>query len=830
MDFDDFLEATQSMQFAAPSLGKLAELHPSLIADFKKLDAVKTAATYAGLLTHPELQANCLTLEILIHLALAYGQGRTLPMQRFFQKSFQILRDGYSGLMEDPAEDVFVSLVNTPAGNFRIFEGLREANGFYLQRILNVVDTMPDTRGYNNLRSSINALLKLSDAVASQRALRENILGAEFPAKTLPKGIADHLAASRDLVTFTDDDLRQLEIDKNALARFLFVPQRRGDLLAQQLGNTHLERYPLISTGELLYFVLPTATGSAITRLVIEWLSAGGMAKTFESHLAQDFARLYSETQLLGGRSRAELNFRRISGGLVGGFMIEPDPGRFLNLIFFVDGLDGFSENSFAGMNADPEALSSAVDEEMRLAEQYSRQQVNFLDGISILVGCGYGRGLRSSTEQKPPQNWRFLWLSAHDLITLSWTQDFDALSVWRVLDAVDAIHGHGVSLQNINGFLNLVAWSRELNGHLIPHGSLPSEFLKEGIHGTVSVRQNALRELRHEVLAEWNPRRVLDSDGRWVRVRKLGSSEFQEDRLAPFYASEDDVVNGRLRSVYVTDSRAWWIEIIAPENASRHAIYENWMMLGAWLRLAVPVLEQAYGNELPTGPIAFDIVFAEIISKTRGRVKAKNAEELRSLIAISIDQRRAAVRIDVGCGFHDGIAQPKNIAERALLEAIVNGAMELSNSPTDSDQRETLVSQICPESGARWLHRFQAASFRDYVHEQLPQNPVLIDQIDDAACKIGLGWKVRPRIQGGDIEGVQDCTQYLNSLTRALLDNLCTDLKQFNRGIFVDYVLTNLEAASHDRDRWQRTAQANLSLHRDREAALRTIIDHTGN
>ena len=69
-----------------------------------------------------------------------------------------------------------------------------------------------------------------------------------------------------------------------------------------------------------------------------------------------------------------------------------------------------------------------------------------------------------------------------------------------------------------------------------------------------IQVRQNALRDLRYEVLAEWNPRRVLDSGERWVRVRKLLSTAFQEERLAPFYASEDDVVNGRLRAVYVTN------------------------------------------------------------------------------------------------------------------------------------------------------------------------------------------------------------------------------------------------------------------------------------
>ena len=134
--------------------------------------------------------------------------------------------------------------------------------------------------------------------------------GQNFLQRRWRKGIAGHLAASRDLVTFTEEDLRQLDIDKDALGRFLFVPQRSGDLLAQQLGNTSLERYPLISIGELLYFVLPTATGSAITRLVIEWLSGGGMAQTFESHLAQDFARLYSDTPLLGGRSGAELHFQ----------------------------------------------------------------------------------------------------------------------------------------------------------------------------------------------------------------------------------------------------------------------------------------------------------------------------------------------------------------------------------------------------------------------------------------------------------------------------------------------------------------------------------------
>ena len=88
---------------------------------------------------------------------------------------------------------------------------------------------------------------------------------------------------------------------------------------------------------------------------------------------------------------------------------------------------------------------------------------------------------------------------------------------------------------------------------------------------------------------------------------------------------------------------------------------------------------------------------------------------------------------------------------------------------------------------------------------------------------------KVRARSQGGEIEGVRIAQILFNSLVRALLDDLCTELKKFDRGTFVDNVLTNLEATSYDRDRWQRTSQANLALHRNQEAALRTIVDHIG-
>jgi len=163
----------------------------------------------------------------------------------------------------------------------------------------------------------------------------------------------------------------------------------------------------------------------------------------------------------------------------------------------------------------------------MRAASPVSR------DGISLFVAGGIGRGISCELTDGLPENWRLESIPAHDLVTLSWLSGFSGLSLWRLLDARNAIEQEGVTLVNVNGLLNLVAWAENLSGHLIPHGDLPDDFARPGSKSLLLVPQNALRGLRHAVAAEWNPRRVRDVEGRWVRVRKLDKTEFREDNTA---------------------------------------------------------------------------------------------------------------------------------------------------------------------------------------------------------------------------------------------------------------------------------------------------------
>jgi len=824
MQLDDLLTAARVIGIADHSIENVAAEHSDVIAELQKLDATATAATFAGLLTTPELQANCLRLEALVHLAMAYANGRTSPGRAFLQRSFERIGRGYFGQMEDPSEDVFTALVHTPKGNFRIFEGVREGNAFYLQRILNVVETMPHTAVYERIRDSVHALLKLSDALAARAGVSENILGQELPLKSLSRAVVNRIPQYRKLVRFGDEDLAQLQISRDLLTAFRFDQSQRAELLPQRLGHSVLERRPLAFAEQAIYVLLPTAIGSAITRVVIEVMLGTPNARVFERALADEYSQLLSETPILGERISSPILFQRVESGFLGALMMEADSGRFLNLVFFIDGLDGFGENGLNGTNSDPESLAKWLSKFTRSAAAEAADKAGFRDGISVLVSCGFGRGFYLVSEDETPKNWRFQSIAVHDLITLGWLFEFSALSLWRLLDSEEALKRENTVLVNVNGLLNLVAWSREFDGHLVPHGQLPEGFGTS--HGSVVVRQNAFLGLRHLVMKRWNPRRVLDLEGNWVRVRKFNHSSIEEDNEAPLYVAEEGLHRGRLRAIYVAKERPWWLEITWPKGADHHYVYEHWSMLCAWLQRAAPVLDEAYRG-LPAGPLCVNFEFAEIGGITTGIVTPKSLGELRSLLDISVTS--SSIRVKVGKGFYDGLAQVENLAERTLVEALVVGASQAAGEESDEVKRAALVQNICPNSDARWMHRFQAQSFHDRISSALDRKPILLDQMDAAAARVGLGWRARSRGAGREITGIPECTSYLNEVVRIVLDDLCNELRSLDRTQFLTAVLRNYESAAHDRDIWRRTARAVIALHNDSASAMETILKHDG-
>src|ERR1700692_2896904 len=155
--------------------------HLSDVNQLSKMDKLTTISTFAALLATPQLQANAYRLEAFVHIAVAKSAGRQHLTSEFVRKIFKRFGNGICGRLEDPAEDLFTTVVHSSNGNFLVLEGLREGNGFYLQRVLDVLEDIPDRGRFARMRRSVFALLALADAVAERAGLVHGMMGEPKP-------------------------------------------------------------------------------------------------------------------------------------------------------------------------------------------------------------------------------------------------------------------------------------------------------------------------------------------------------------------------------------------------------------------------------------------------------------------------------------------------------------------------------------------------------------------------------------------------------------------------------------------------------------------------
>ncbi len=107
-----------------------------------KYDLKSTVTQLGGLLTVPALQANTIRIETIVHLAVAHCHGYRKPSLAEIDRWLnRYLGNIWIALLEDPVEDVFVTNVETPEGNRRVFEGIWESNDYFVQIVLETLNS-----------------------------------------------------------------------------------------------------------------------------------------------------------------------------------------------------------------------------------------------------------------------------------------------------------------------------------------------------------------------------------------------------------------------------------------------------------------------------------------------------------------------------------------------------------------------------------------------------------------------------------------------------------------------------------------------------------------
>ncbi|MFP1631950.1 hypothetical protein ACLB6G_09455 [Zhengella sp. ZM62] len=826
--FDEIFSHIPFFGVGGLDLRSIYNEHKDALSELSSFDPLRLAASFGGLLTQPDLQSNCVRIEALVHLAFALGDGNRSPNRKIIGRLFHVLGEGWTGRSEDPAEDVFVSLVASPRGNFRILEGVWEAAGFYTQRLINALESIPEEGPYLTLRNHAHALLALSDAVCERAGLTRNMTGNAVPADRVAPGTLSRLSSIRRLVRFSEQEIADLGIDPDDLLAFGFDPADRQRLMSNRIGHSILERYPVAFRNGQYFLLLPTAVSAALRRLIVEFMESHDLRESFAATLAQEYARTFSSTPFLGGRTGAPVEFKRTDHGALAGVMHQPDAGLFVNVVLYSDTLQNFSEAGLVGLFPDEseKGLGEDINRWIDHAYEAARKFEGFREGITLVVPCGIGRGSIDVVEHKERANWRVEFISIEQLCTLSWIPDFNELSLWRLFEGQQRLAALGVDLQNTNGLLNTVAWARSLGGHLVPHADLPEGFGGNDAHDFLLIDQNSLLKTRQQVAETWDVHVCKDMRGQWVRVRKDGQSLFEEDNVRPFYIAEDDTDTRWPMGVYETPQRSWWIRLETGQETTGYFASERFKMLRTWACLLVPAVEAAFAD-LPTGALLLSFEFQGNVGDRTAGGQSDFMSLDETLKVVDVQTEGATVTVTLQEGFEQSIRNPTNVAEHALVQRTVEGIADLAGVNLSEAELKILLSEIIPSPDARQSHAFMARDFRDFVRGYLRHPVTKIDNDDAATIKLGLGWRVQDREKGGDITGRRQCTKFLNAIVQILEDEVCSELRRFDRTSMIKIAMLNHERAASDREAWRRTARAVLALHRDKGEAKRVIFEN---
>ena len=820
------------------TIQEITEDNKELVRDLSAYDPAVAVPLLASLLTLPDYQSQCIRLEILVALAVAHCHGKKKAHINELKRWFSQIGKSRCVAAEDPAEDVFVSLVQDDHGDYRLLEGVWEGAGFYTQRILDVVATMPDETPFEQVKKTARALLTISDMVCGKAGLRRYQLGSierhsELSPRKLP---ARNSLISRVTITFAELDGRGIK--PSDIEPFLFHPQMRKDLATQHIGCSYLDRYPLIKQDDsCLTVALPTALSVAMRDYVIYNILKGntlkdGLVEIFDNMLAKNYKKLFFETPLLGGPSRVPVHWQKLGEHRFSNFGFKVDKGYYISYHLLLLSVQIHADGGFKTDFQVEDALSETLQKSIHDALKHFEEKDDFKEGLVVLVSCGWGKGFAIQEIELSHPQWRFLSMSVADLMRLSWLGDINPGYFWRVQDGFEAIKKAGVKIVNPNGILNLIGWVRHNHGHFVPHEQLPNWEISLEQPLLLNPPSNLLREVRAEADQGYDHHRSLDNTGTLHGVQRVSPDPFfisESERRV--YASMDDLRGGKLTSVYEGVLHLW-LSVAAPKITQRGVEDRLWEMANEWLHRLGAALDAR--GDAATEPLNLK-VYVEFHDPDLPKdvVEKPIPKDLIPLCTIEAHSEPHACKVVFGVGFMSGFSIAENVAERLFVRTIARAFLHLLGVKNADHEAETIEAHVVQNNEARHFHILQGQKFMDYVQDTLPKKFIAIDSIDDAAARVGLGSRAVEREQGNKIQGRGACTDFLGKVVEILLDEVIDSLATFDRLSTIKQLVGNSEKASVKEEHWKRTSAAVLGLHGDNpetvERAVKQMSKFTG-
>ncbi len=816
MDKFSSLEALASLTGVAssrdgPSLEDLEKEQAALVESLMKFDRKEAMAMIAALLTYPQFHANTIRLETVQQLAQRNCKGANKPTRHRVAAWLKALGSGWASLMEDPVEDVFISNVVTNTGNSRVFEGIWEANDFWLQQALNALRSFRGEEWADRSFDKINGLLAVSEELARRCNLPRFMMGGGFTRTDLDLPLEAELQARAMQLHFSPGELVEIGAPLELLEDFV----HDDDPAEGTESDSTLQRRPLQQCKDEIIVAIPAAISPTIRLHIVEQLVRLGKIAPYETALfTQQVNQLFIDGLANLGTERVSMkDLPPLPANTPAKVqeIAQFDDGRFAHIIFFEDRVLDFLERGVIGVLDLLQAHGDVILKHTQDCAEKIAARRDYRGGLTIAIVGGLGRSFVFGLGELPP-HWYGTAFRLPDFLALSRVHRTKLLDIWKLKEQERSLSSRGIEVMNVNGELNLLGFWRSNSERLLPRDVPIHEV------SMLQVGTDFIAGVRHEMRTKYDfhavPRRNPDI---WVPVRRYNiEPHFKELENELIYADEAAVRNGRLRGVVETRRRYWWFSTVEhyEDQIHRGIQFRIWEALLFWLPKIASIAEAEIDN-LPEGPI-------EILLRFNG-IEGWRSERLHDLpegsqeIAVRIAKRLAMIELSLPVAFLRQFAQPKNLGERNLIAACFKGIAALVNCLQTFD-RAAAVERVVPNDDARFFHIAYAQNFRQHTSSVDPLRPRFVGEGDVNFASLGLVQRLLPGTESAEILGEEDCNRFLHRVVDDCWDRARSVLQKLSRHSVVTIALRNVEAIEQDRHQWELTANAVLATHTDRE------------
>lgn len=806
------------------------KIFKNLSSSLKDYNFKFTVPKLSGLLTLPSLQANNFRIELLVHLAVIHCKGRKNPSLTQLTKWLNdYVENTEINLLEDPAENVFVTNIETHVGNFRIFEGTWISNNYSLQVILDTIYNSKHFHVYNYILKPAIALLMLSDEIANRSKLKRWHFEESLPQNPIDIFANPGSRNSSQNVTFSEQDLYSIGLNKKIFEPFIFAPENRSKLQNERFGNSSLERSPLIDFQGNLVFALPNATSISIRRYILSSLKKTGDLKQFNDELSiHQFDQLnnnfYSHFQPNYDKNETpqiyELTKHLPNDPSLSSTLFKYDIDKYIHIVLFHDQLDIALKLGLESTQEYDELSSSKL---ISFTSAIKRKFGSKLYHTMFIIG-GIGRGFNLCIREHP-EDLNISILQISELLYLAGESGSSIIKFLKCMEQKNWAENEGIQFIDPSTDYNFYCYWRRHNYCLIP----PSMEIKK--HNFITIASDYIAHRKHKILKQNDPHVLQTTSGTYTKVTRLNTnSYFKSLKQLPIYFSIDHVRSGKWEAVIKSKSNSiYWITI-NPTDIDQNVKDSLFHMWTDVLKLFHDVLIQIETNLQISSENVFEIRlnFEAVLLPTSFKMSEKKSSSI--LPKVNIDLENHVAEIIFHQNFLLNFTYQENIGERLLLSAVTESILclnERTNCIGDRTNINQYVESILSDPGARVLHIPTKVDEVQYILSN-NYNALLTKFSEEnfVFSKLNLSKNIVNYSEITLIETRQECKNFLNKLVDRIWERLQKQLNELDRTSVLCRVLEMHESILWDRYQWKLSSKALNALYGPDEQVVKVALE----